>query len=384
MISWAIFFVSFFVYSDDYPFYQANPSYHLISQSEFRVSAVTPIRSQDGIGICYGFSATLILEQFRCKEMHLNCLDPKNFMSPLDISSYDSSSGVERKIFKGGDTYSILKNLDNSDHRIVREDCAPMSSLLLGLSDEKAGWDFLALKWKEYQGLSDNKKNKDCASCVAEEIKERLGPLILPVTEIMTALNKARTIEDFYFQTLISKKCFQSENQLSIPRFIVKTYPQVDAESGVKDISQKIYELIRNNIPVQLPICLWERNDECPQDQRHSIVLTGIREECSEALKRCELMALVQNSYGRSWQNAHREGWVQLTPLIQSSKKLLDLHFIRWIENPSMTKTSFRYSPNREWTLPLTNDKNIIKKPAMWKCKGATFQDFYSEGCTPL
>ena len=74
-------------YAGEYPYETLEPSFQ--NSGEIKtISPNSPIKAQDDIGICYGFSATSLLENYRCKELNLDCSDPKNFISTLDVTSY--------------------------------------------------------------------------------------------------------------------------------------------------------------------------------------------------------------------------------------------------------------------------------------------------------
>src|SRR4051812_39031710 len=81
-------FIGFQVNASEYPYVVLPKSFIDVPGSIKEILPVTPSRSQDGLGICYGFSATSLLEHYRCRELKLDCSNPSEFLSTLDVTSY--------------------------------------------------------------------------------------------------------------------------------------------------------------------------------------------------------------------------------------------------------------------------------------------------------
>ncbi len=87
-IIWLAIFLQTQIALADYPYNTLDSSYKDTPESKTEVSSISPIKAQDGIGLCYGFSATTLLENYRCREFKLDCQSSENLMSSLDVTSY--------------------------------------------------------------------------------------------------------------------------------------------------------------------------------------------------------------------------------------------------------------------------------------------------------
>lgn len=362
---------------------------------EINITPVTPIKSQDGIGLCYGFSATSLLENYRCRELNLNCNNPHEFLSSLDVTSY---YGRERLV-EGGDTYRILAHLESGRKKIAREECIKFSALVHQMADkqnkvtkdEKRGWVFLTTKWNEYKGLGDNKRN-DCVSCLAESIKSTLVNVKTPADQIKSAFIEAHTLEEFLYKALLPAQCMQDEQAAVMPAFVTKAYPGYNDKFSEEALMAKIETILRNNIPVELGICTSNARP-CGKDSGHSIALFGIKEVCSKRTSECRKVVKVKNSYGMTWQNQHNDGWIDLKTLAEASHAQGEFNNISWIQKPGFVLTENKNvsQPGRP-TPPLmptaTTGPSIPAEyqnyRGTWKCPNSSYIDHYEPGCVPM
>lgn len=375
----------------EYPYETLDRSYRQKGEIH-EVTPASPVKSQDGIGLCYGFTATSLLEHYRCRELNLDCTDPKEILSSLDVTSYYQ----RERLIEGGQTYRILSNLESGKKKIAREECARFSTLVHQVSvsqnsyikDEKRGWNFLIKKWNEYRGLGGTKRN-DCISCLADEIKSTLVNITTPTDQLKKAFEEARSLEEFLYKSILPLHCLEESRMAAIPPFVTRTYPTYKDKFSDEGLAQKIETVLRNNIPLEMGICTSSVSP-CPDDSGHSITLFGIKEMCSGQTSQCRKAVKIKNSYGMSWQNKTDDGWVDLASLIEASKALGTHNNITWIQKPGQVlqekKLSAVPSPR-----PVTPSGGGAGVPAqykdykgIWKCPNATFRDNYEPGCVPM
>lgn len=377
------------------PYKTIGPGY-VLKGTETIVEPSTPIKSQDGIGVCYGFSATSLLESYRCRELNLNCSDPHEFLSTLDVTSY-----FERERLKeGGNTFRIFSNLESGRKKIAREECIQFATLVHQMADsknhmikdEKRGWIFLTKKWNEYKGIGDSKRN-DCVSCLANTIKATLVNIQTPADQIKNAFLDAHTLEEFLYKALLPTQCLQDSRMASIPPFVAKIYPGFNTTVSESELTNKIEVLLKNKIPIEMGICT-DSSRPCRENFGHSIALYGFKEVRSTTTNEIKKLVKVKNSYGMSWQNQNNDGWVDLATLVEASRAQSEHENISWIQKPgfvldekvvsassSTTTPPARYIPTR----PISPDTPAAYKNyhGIWKCPNSTYIDHYEPGCVP-
>ena len=395
------FLTTFNAYAES-PFNTLDNSHGLITGDSFEVTNLPPIKSQDGIGLCYGFSATTLLENYRCQSLNISCQDKTQLLSPVDVSSFfkNPNNSSIRSVTEGGNTSTVLDNIHRSDRKIASEDCANYPALVHQFFDspgsqlnEKQGWNLLIDKWNEYRE-SLQKTSKDCISCVANEIKFNLENLETSINQVEDALKSARTAEEFLYQTIIPKECLQEDKKLSIPAFEVYIYPGREKNPTAKTLSDKIETILLNNIPVEISACVGQyKGGKC--DTSHSFVLSGIKESCEKKAKNnCHTLVKVQNSLGQSWQDLNNDGWVDLETLSLASAKLSEYQQISWIQKPgsklenkkllkNLTAEKIQpkkiFSPSTDFIKPAEYENHKGK----WKCQDGYFDD-YKPNCVPF
>lgn len=397
LIAGAIFFISSWAMSQDYPYVVAPVGYAEASGTKTVITTSSPIKSQDGLGLCYGFSATSLLEHYRCQELKLNCSDPKETLSSLDVTSYLQREELE----EGGDSFSVLNHIANSKLKIAREECVKYSDLVYQVSDpstsmyyrdEKTGWNLLVEKWKEYKGL-DGKPRNDCVDCLVNSIKKELS-IQTPAQQLKDAFTSARSLENFMYKSLLPKQCLDESRMASIPKFVPKNFPLYNETRNADALNRKVQSLLLSNIPVEMGICTLKGSDgKCVAGNAHSIALFGIKQVCRGS--DCKIMVQVKNSYGNSWQISNDNGWLELDSLVEASITLGGYRLISWIERPGFVLTSKTLpkpassastNQNSETTLRPVNlgiPAEYRDHRGIWRCSGSRFVQSYEPGCVP-
>lgn len=385
-------------WAQEYPYYLAPDGYRETSGSRKEITPNSPVKSQDGIGVCYGFSATSLLEHYRCKELALNCNDPKERLSSFDVTSYYQKGELE----EGGNTFRIFSNIEQlKNPRIAREECAKFSDLVYRVNinnnmysqDEKNGWNLLIKKWNEFKGIGTTRN--DCVNCLIESIKKELTGLQTPAEQLREAFVNARDLNDFLYRSILPKKCLSAEQTVSIPKFKPNNFPLYNEKLTPESLNKRIQSLLLSDIPVEMGICTQplENKTECAKGSAHSIALFGIKEVCRGS--DCRAMVKVKNSYGMSWQNQFDDGWIDLNTLVESSIALTNFQNISWLEKPGFVLqekvlSSASTKPSASPVVPKTPSSNGAGIPTqykdhkgIWKCPGAKYVQNYEEGCVP-
>lgn len=394
-----IFFQSKITMAAGYPYNTLDSTYKDTPKSTFEVTSIGPIKAQDGVGLCYGFSSTTLLENYRCRELKLDCNNPNNILSSLDVTSYYDQ---RRSLKEGGYSNVILSNIQRSSRKIAKEECVKFSTIVQQLGNqkeekdgEKKGWFFLISKWNEYKGINPELKRNDCVSCLANSIKSTLVNIQTPADQISDAFTNSRTLEEFLYQSILPKECLQEKNILTIPEFETKVYPGYREAYSSTALSKKIESILLSNMPLEMSFCV-RQGATCSKGAAHSIALVGIKEACSSVDQDCRLLVKIKNSYGLSWQQQNNDGWVDLNTLVESSHVLGETSNITWIQRPGYKLTEKSLIKNsvtdeKSSSLPInSNSKSLVPPDAFihykgtWKCPQNKFSDRYEVGCRPM
>lgn len=379
-----------------YPYVTVDQDY-TDNGSVYEVTPMSPIKAQDDIGLCYGFSATTLLENYRCHELNLDCSDPNDFLSTFDVTSHREV----RSLVEGGNPTRILSNIERSNGKIAKEECVKFSTLVYQMANsqnqittnEKKGWSFLIRKWNEYKGIDDSgktTKSNDCTSCLADTIKATLVNIKTPAEQIRNAFTDAKSVDEFLYKAILPAECLQDDKMANIPKFVTRTYPSGKENFSEEGMSKKIESLLISNIPVQISLCALPGNP-CPIDSGHATTLVGIKEVCKN--NDCKKVVKVHNSYGESWQRHNNDGWVDLNTLIESAHIFGENNSLTWIEKPGLKLTEKRLSTKTYTQIepPSYTPVNNSTKPAKykdyhgtWKCPGAKYTQEYESGCVPM
>lgn len=313
-----------------------NP-YHLFSRdfsvvapgSEIVVTNMPPVRSQDGMGLCFAFADAAIIEHRLCKINQWNCqtLKDDQRVSVIDLAKYafnvdpfgddrESESYQRLDSTSGGSPSDVLLIAISRTKVVAKETCAPFDAAVSRLGDQpkqqEAVWK--ALEQQYAQAKSDPKA---CIPCLADKIavtfnvpKDRI--------DVAKALS-AGSYQEFLYQLLIPKVCEEKTNKLRlknlgrIGRFPLKEEFPDTTKISYEGYLNQIKLLLAKQIAVSTGVCFYRLQQpnsvgHCTEGG-HQVVITGYRKickkngECYDSLK-------IHNSYGQSWQDKNDDGWV--------------------------------------------------------------------------
>jgi hypothetical protein len=324
--------------SETYAYKTLDPTQFIDKADSVHVVEIsTPIKTQDGIGFCYGFSSTSLLETYRCTELKLDCSKPENFLSAFDVTSHYKNNALE----EGGQSSKIMDHIAHSNRKIAAEECARFSTLVHKVTENKKtviknegkAWDYLSEVWNNYKSADKSKQN--CISCLADSIKNRLGNIKTPAGQIEDAFKTATTLEKFLYKTILPVECLAEEKMLSIPEFAPHTYPLLQDKFDEDVLTNKIISLLNSGIPLEIGICADKKySPNCDDREGHSIALYGIKEACNKKTGECRKLVKVKNSYGMGWQKKFNDGWVDMETIVKSSASFATFDNITWIQKP--------------------------------------------------
>lgn len=328
--------------------YDAPPAWALFGTNQALVTPMTATKDQNGSGLCYGFAATTLLENFICKNQSISDCN-QLMLSVLHVSSFRD----EGKILEdGGSTNSILTKIKGQNAPIIRESCAPFPRYK----------DFLKkIKAEGYKDADDFerrynyiKSNPNCIECM--NVMERALPHLN--RQLLKNLISNYKYKEFLAHSVISEDCLKN-NSIKIPPFEIRSRTPSDFQhSG--EIHGLIEKLVLNKIPVQMSI----QTDTGNPPGFHAIVIEGVKEVCRGEAMECVQMYKIKNSYGKNWEAQNNNGWVEAGNLIEHFKGHEGLT-LSWLETPGQVLKNLalkserkNYNPGKREDVPTPDSDN--------------------------
>lgn len=318
-----------------------QPSSGLSEKAGHEILNFPSIRSQDGVGLCYAFSAAQLLNHHYCAEKGLDCSKEENQLSVLEVSAYYEY--YTRSIAEGGRAGDILSNFSaKRKNGLYTEKCLPFEKLAHqspSIRGDRQGEAYRKLRG--IFAMEPAKLDYEQQLCHAREIKEIL-PLSKDLDGIIEAYN-SHTIEQFVYNVTAKDECLEQGGKVDIPQYHTQSYPPRGTKPTVKDTIEHLEKVLLNDIPVSMSICSYDscdpsdpascgviENNCASNDFRcqkytvaegrcggHAITITGIKEVCGS--RGCKTLLKVHNSYGQSWQDQNNDGWLEAEPLIEKA-----------------------------------------------------------------
>lgn len=265
-------------------------------------------RDQGGLGFCYGFSLTSAIDYFNCKKRKLDCSDPDNAFSSLDVISVGNEGGL----IEGGNGLNLINNIMKSG-KLATESCAPYSKFKF-----KSVPDFTSESstWRHLAGVFLNAKKSDSYGCIK---KSEIEQLAFSIEEIEKALTK-QTFAEFLSAISIPEAC--QKNRVPLPPISPCTYDKSKIQND-KETNLNLVATLKSNTPIIFNFCVEEN---CVTKTGHSILIHGFRNLCcrKDGNISCQKEYKVRDS-ARVVSDAPGDYWVKEKFVLEKSK-IYDKH----------------------------------------------------------
>lgn len=283
-------------------------------------------RDQGSLGFCYGFSLTTAIDHFNCRKKKLDCSDPKNSFSSLDILSV----GNEGFIKEGGNSYRLMQKIIPFG-KLAKEECAPYSKYKFKndptFTSEESTWSHLSKVYQESHSIKNECTGLD------------LEPINLPIIEIYKALGKS-TFSEFMSSISIPPEC--QANRVSLPPLSTCTFDKNKLKDDPVNLNKAIVSILKSSTPIIFDFCL---DQNCEAGQGHSVIIHGFENLCckEKGQMKCEKKYLIRDS-ARVLSKEPGDYWVSEDFVINKSKNY-DQHTPHYDKNGQKTNfsTSFLY-----------------------------------------
>jgi hypothetical protein len=323
------------------------------------VENMPEIKNQDDLGLCYGFTASSLLEHYMCKVNKRDCskLQEKEKVSVLFTSAYTTEY---EHLSEGGSAKRALTRLQKVTNNFVSEECAPFSQLLKKETFVQDGQTYESEShgngWKAFEQLFMVRDDPAFLDKMRSEI-----PKLSIFDREVEALNVSFSIpnpDNMRNEILLPGHCKHSKWAVKYPAYLTAKYPKYD--HGIwapqtlteRDLEEKIKSLVDKEIPVGVNICMDE-DETGGCESAHVFIVSGYKTVCDRTLKevslldqaalvaekKCEVLLKVHNSWGKQWQKKHRGGWIKGQALLTKARQyfeklgLSQAPVLTWIES---------------------------------------------------
>lgn len=356
-----------------------DPSFS-VKEKVIVVNEMPPYKSQDTIGNCSFECASLLLNKAICDHEKKDCssLGPEQQVSSAAMSGLGKERGLN--FFNGDNSYNALvgaREIDTDYEGYITEKCFSLNGILgkIGGAGSEVTNKIQLEKLRTDQGNAWNKlytiyhkakttQGNFCLDC--ELTKDLSQALNLNIENAKKLKNMSEiTYAMFLSKVLRPGKCPENE-MLLVENFQwnPKTFPR----EPQKVTNEMLEENIGNQLSQKRPLCVSicnlpnapkygsncslkiEKNSDlgktycsvkdfenitsntCEVEFGHTLAITGQRKACKSKTE-CKTEYRVQNSQGKSWQDANNDGWVDGEDLMKRMNyKDGRLGITTWIE----------------------------------------------------
>ena len=305
--------------------------------SYLELQNLPPLRDQGAIGICYSFSSLLLLEHLKCSKAG----DPQECYRQSRASAVDLTKFYKGKEYNqisvGGEPEKLLRNFSKT--RSAANDACTYFDAWARLPYSQPFEDFFhQMQTDLSSGFDDS-----MLTCHAEDMaRQNMGN----VQELLNLMNAGRnlTVEELRSKFLYKKNC--QEPNISFPAYDIHRYPAYGSLANNDGILKFVKGNLEQQRPVEVSFCAEKNsNGQC---YYHSTTIIGMRNVCDTT--GCNVQYRLQNSYGKTWQDNHDDGWVNSKLINQSiiSTSQLSLTSI----SPKGTKPNTQNSYQQHQKIP--------------------------------
>lgn len=345
--------------------------------TEITLKNLPPVLSQDSLGLCYSYTAAVVLNYTNCKVQNENnqrknkperidCtkLPDSDAFSPLALARYSKETNENfRGISEGGSPSAILEWIAvHGENGVPSEACMSLDKVLAKvggaqgheLPQQKKLFQDLKQRYDKYhtdivkdrikrlrpsqedliEKQVNDRKSDPNAPCVVCDFFSSLSndeklagqiELSKDNTRLLRAFGE-ETYEKFFDRIISPPECARAKNQAFFEAgdqvFAIHSFPEnksleKDRNRYSKTVAQIKKVLATGAMPLIGGICIGEQvNGKC--SVMHSAAITGMKTLCDGA-GNCHEAIRLQNSYGKSWQDVYNGGWVLAKDLLDST-----------------------------------------------------------------
>lgn len=292
------------------------------------------VRNQGGFNACVGYASACVAQYYQCnfgKPGIIPCsqVESKRELSPLamlglanrtDERSADGDLGNHNNIKFGGAGEAALGNISNFGSALA-ESCYPFDQVVNKYGNDPTASTAMLDRLRSLYSKNKGKTEGDiCFDCINKAVQEDLKT-DTNIADIKLAL-KEKTFAEFLYSVTLGKNRDNCPDVVEIkPDSKFNSFPAKNDKVKPEALIGKIREVLKTGYPLLLDgICPIKINGKCTG--RHSLAITGYREQCTKDKTKCRKVVRVQNSWGEDWQKQYDDGWIDAETLLGGETQL--------------------------------------------------------------
>lgn len=294
-----------------------------IKESEATVQNIPRVRSQDSLGVCFGFSSATVAQHYICSQQKTDCstIDEKTQLSPMSMVAWANPDDPNKRagtfenhsnVRFSGMGYGALGHLSIGRNNLVfPESCYPFDQFANRFGDEKAAVDSILARIKHEYDRFQTEGNV-CEECLLKLVQKDLGAKTT-LRDIALSL-KVKTFEKFLFNVFLGS-CEDQGIKLKPPAKM-NMFPKQNETANYDQLMAEIKKVLSTGSPLVLDaVCPFYEDGKCTGG--HSVVISGYRRLCKkDNPKDCRDVLKIQNSWGEDWQKRNDDGWLDAKILL--------------------------------------------------------------------
>lgn len=289
-----------------------------------------PEGREDGVGFCFAFAATALLQQHYCEAKH-GCTEEDN-LSVLDVINQYAKKVKPKQ--NGGSSFEALRAVEKLN-KVALESCANFNALFktdkLRKYEPSTDWEEVlqqnfsdALETTAKLYIPDPRETKDCIHCGGSKTEP-----VIDVSDYERILSRSGS--DTPFTVLVEKFVFpkQCENQR---KNIAPFKPHEMRAGSIEEAKIKIHPVVESGRPIQIGVCLKENAKDMRECMGHATVISGVRQNCCG--NTCKTEYKITDSMQLTWIASSTGGWVDANTLLARTELFHkgNRAFMSWIE----------------------------------------------------
>jgi hypothetical protein len=312
---------------------------------EIKDESMPPVQSQDTVGSCFGCAASTIVQKFLCdsdpdyKGLKCNNLPKEKMVSQFSMVAwadtnllrYDDDPNGSNQLPGESKNHSNIKlygdvtkfssganALRNSIRafKFMPESCYPFDQLVskYGNKDSQLFKEVYEKTKSLYERLKGTEASSECEECL-QQLNSDFNTSFSK--DSFTSALQKNTYGEFLF-ALLFKNCkplLSSERPkfYGLPENPGQKLAKTEVLEAMKGILNKKKPFLINSL------CLEKNSQKCLSN--HSTVISGYRKACPSSNyndSKCKFQLKIHNCWGKDWQTANNDGWLDAAPLIEN------------------------------------------------------------------